>query len=202
MNDVRVIILCKAPVPGRVKTRLIPAFSAPEATRLHAAMAETVIDRARSLFADVHLAADVCNHPFFARFELPVVAQGPGGLGERLARLCTAAFAESGRPVLFLGTDSPHMPVQRLTSAAKLLRSHDVVIGPVEDGGYDLIACRSCWPGIFERIRWSSAHVLDDTLARINTLGLSRALLDTSFDVDRADDVARAKSNGWVDATA
>lgn len=202
MNDVRVIILCKAPVPGRVKTRLMPAFSAVEAARLHAAMAEAVIARARSLFADVRLAADACDHPFFARFGLPVEAQGPGDLGERLARLCSRAFADGGGPILFLGTDSPHMPVQRLTGAAALLRSHDVVIGPVEDGGYDLIACRGCSPGIFERIRWSGAHVLDDTLTRIDSLGLSRALLDTSFDVDRAEDVARARSCGWVEAAA
>lgn len=202
MNAVRAIILCKAPVPGRVKTRLTPAYSATEAARLHAAMARTVIARARSLFTDVRLAADACDHPFFSQFGLPVVAQGPGSLGERLVRLCSGAFAAGEAPVLFLGTDSPHMPTRRLTDAVRLLRSHDVVIGPVEDGGYDLIACRRCRPGIFEGIRWSSVHVLEDTLARIDAQGLSRALLGTSFDVDRAEDVARARSCGWMDAAA
>lgn len=202
MSGMRVVILCKAPVPGAVKTRLMPAYSAAEAAGLHAAMARTVIARASSLFADVRLAADACDHPFFTRFGLPVVAQGPGDLGERLARLCVESFAEGTEPVLFLGTDSPHMPAQRLTSAAELIRSHDVVIGPVEDGGYDLIACRSCRPGIFERIRWSSTDVLNDTIARIDALGLTRALLEPSFDVDKAEDVARARSCGWVDEVA
>jgi hypothetical protein len=198
MNGVRVIILCKAPVPGRVKTRLMPAYSAAEAAGLHAAMACTVMARARSLFAEVCIAADECWHPFFAACALPVVAQGTGTLGERLIRLCHDAFAERVEPVLFLGTDSPHMGPQRLIRAAGLVQTHDVVLGPVEDGGYDLIACRSDLPGVFERIRWSTSHVLDDTLGRIDALGLSGALLDTSFDIDRAEDVVRARSCGWV----
>ena len=201
MNDVRVMILCKAPVAGRVKTRLMPDYPAEEAARLHAAMARTVISRTRSLFTDVRIAADECGHPFFADLDLPVVAQGPGDLGERLISLSERAFAENGSPVLFLGTDCPHMPAERLMRAATLVRTHDVVLGPVEDGGYDLIACRRCLPGVFERIRWSSPHTLEDTLARINALGLSEALLDSSFDVDCAGDVARAVANGWHDET-
>lgn len=200
MNGIRVLILCKAPVPGAVKTRLMPAYGAAEAADLHAAMARTVIDRARSLFADVRVAADDCDHPFFTRFGLPIVAQGPGGLGERLARLCIERFATGGGPVLILGTDSPHMPAQRLRTAAELVYTHDVVIGPVEDGGYDLIACRGCWPGVFEHIRWSSSNTLNDTVARIEALGLTHTQLEPSFDVDTAADVARARSCGWTEA--
>ncbi|HXH64082.1 MAG TPA: DUF2064 domain-containing protein, partial [Mariprofundaceae bacterium] len=122
MNGVRVFILCKAPVPGRVKTRLSPAYTPLQAVRMHEAMARTVIARARSLFADVCIAADDTDHPFFADLNLPVVAQGPGELGERLIRLSIRAFAGDGAPLLFLGTDSPHMRVQRLEKAAELVR--------------------------------------------------------------------------------
>jgi uncharacterized protein len=201
MSDVRVIILCKAPVPGRVKTRLMPDYAAEAAAGLHAAMARTVIARARYLFSDVSIAADDTGHPFFAEFGLPLVAQGEGDLGRRLMHLSIRAFAENVAPVIFLGTDSPHMPEQRLLQAAGLVRGHDIVLGPVEDGGYDLIACRSCQPAVFEHVRWGTPHVLDDTLARIGMLGLSSALLDTSFDVDRAEDVARARACGWRPAS-
>jgi uncharacterized protein len=202
MNGNRVIILCKAPVAGRVKTRLMPDYPAEEAADLHAAMARTVIARARSLFSDVRVAADDPGHPFFAALGLHVVAQGEGDLGQRLMHLSNRAFAEHGAPVIFLGTDSPHMQEQRLLRAAELVRSHDIVLGPVEDGGYDLIACRSCHPGVFDHVRWGSPHVLDDTLARIGMLGLSSALLEISFDVDRAEDVARARACGWKPSPA
>lgn len=198
MSGIRVFILCKAPIPGRVKTRLIPDYTPLEAARLHEAMARTVIMRARSLFADVCIAADACDHPFFSEFGLPVMAQGDGDLGERLIRLCIRAFAEGTSPVLFLGTDSPHMRTRRLEEAAELIQGHDVVLGPVEDGGYDLIACRHCHPGIFEDIRWSSPYVMHDTLTRAGELELSTALLDMSFDVDHAGDIARARKHGWL----
>ena len=160
MNDVRVIILCKAPVPGRVKTRLMPDYSPEEAARLHAAMARTVISRTSSLFTDVRVAADESGHPFFADLGLPVMAQGPGDLGERLISLGERAYAENGSPVLFLGTDCPHMPTERLMRAATLIQTHDVVLGPVEDGGYDLIGMTAPCDALFHDIPWSSSRVL------------------------------------------
>jgi uncharacterized protein len=150
-RGMRVIVLCKAPVPGGVKTRLMPAYTAEQAADLHMAMARTVVRRAQALFADVRVAADDVHHPFFASLRLPVVAQGDGDLGRRLARLNALAFSESELPVCFLGTDSPHMHPSRLLQAAALIRKHDVVLGPVEDGGYDLIACRGLYPEVFAR---------------------------------------------------
>ncbi len=55
---IQLYIMCKAPVAGRVKTRLLSSYSADEATGLYASMAETVIHRASRLFDDVCIAAD------------------------------------------------------------------------------------------------------------------------------------------------
>lgn len=197
MNAVRVIILCKAPVAGAVKTRLLPAFAPAQAADLHAAMARAVAGQARALFRDVQLAADDAAHPFFASLGLPVLSQGDGDLGQRMARLSAQAFAVADAPLLFLGTDSPHMPPRRLLAAAELAAQYGVVLGPVEDGGYDLIACRGHHPALFAGVRWGTGGVLADTLARIDRLGLSHALLDTAFDIDRPEDLARAMAAGW-----
>ncbi|MDQ6971917.1 MAG: TIGR04282 family arsenosugar biosynthesis glycosyltransferase [Mariprofundaceae bacterium] len=196
ISGVRVIIMCKAPLEGRVKTRLMTVYSAAEAAAIHRAMATMVIERALRLFIDVRVAADDLNHPFFARFAAPLVAQGEGNLGKRMGRLMQAAFADGASSVLFLGTDSPHMPDARLVEAAAALETHDTVIGPVEDGGYELIALKTDQP-VFSDVIWSSAPVLDQTVSNIHRLGLSCKLLASGFDIDTPEDLARAQASGW-----
>jgi len=193
----RLIVMCKAPVAGRVKTRLRPQYSAAEAATLHAAMARTVVVRARHLFADVLVAADDPAHPFFAELGVPVLWQGEGSLGERMAGLLQQAMAGGVDQVMFVGTDSPHMPETRLTAATDLLARHDVVLGPVEDGGYDLIAMNGNYPQLFDDIDWGTPEVLRQSLQRAESMGLATGLLDVSFDVDSADDLRRAKLAGW-----
>jgi len=206
---IQLFIMCKAPVAGCVKTRLfshkvngearegaLGHYSAEQAAQLHAAMAETVIHRAARLFDDICIAADDPAHPFFSGFDLPLCAQGDGDLGQRMTRLMRRGFAAGADAVMFLGTDSPHMPDSRLLQAAKALQTHDVVIGPVEDGGYDLIAMTAP-QNIFDAITWSSEKVLEQTLSHIRRLGLSCLQLDTGFDIDHPEDLERAAQAGW-----
>ncbi len=180
----RVIIMCKAPVAGRVKTRFTPLFTAEEAAGLHCSMAETVINNVSAMFPDCRVASDDVSHPFFERFELNRLDQGEGDLGDRMSRLMVAAFSDGVDSVLFLGTDSPHMPESRLKQAATLLNEFDLVIGPVEDGGYDLIAMKRPHRELFEEIRWSSEHVLQETMRQAECLQLNTAVLEMSFDLD------------------
>jgi len=193
----RVIIMCKAPVSGRVKTRLMSHYSADEAAVLHAAMATTVIKRAVRLFDDVVIAADDVSHPFFAGFGLTLLAQGEGDLGERMDKQLAAAFADGVDAALLLGTDSPHMPDSRLIEAANALKHADVVLGPVEDGGYDLVGMNRLL-SVFDDVLWSSGQVLLQTMTNIQCQSLSVQQLDTSFDVDFPEDVERAKKSGWT----
>jgi rSAM/selenodomain-associated transferase 1 len=193
----RVIIMCKAPVSGRVKTRLMSHYSADEAAVLHAAMATTVIKRAVRLFDDVVIAADDVSHPFFAGFGLTLLAQGEGDLGERMDKQLAAAFADGVDAALLLGTDSPHMPDSRLIAASDALKHADVVLGPVEDGGYDLVAMNRL-QSIFSEVEWSSAQVLKQTVKNCHRHGLTVQQLDTGFDVDFPEDIDRARQNGWL----
>lgn len=193
---IQLVIMCKAPVAGRVKTRLMSRYTADEAAALHAAMATTVIERASRLFSDVVIAADDPAHPFFDAFALSVVTQGEGDLGERMQRQIERAIHAGAAAVLLLGTDSPHMPDSRLITAAEALLDVDVVLGPVEDGGYDLIGMKRLL-SVFEAISWSSTHVLSQTLANIHRQQLSVRQLGISFDVDFPADIERAQQAGW-----
>ncbi len=193
---IRIIIMCKAPVAGAVKTRLMSSYSATEAAGLHMAMATTVIERAKRLFDDVVIAADNCEHPFFAAFDLPLSPQGEGDLGERMQNQMQHAFADGANAVLLLGTDSPHMDDERLLEAVWSLQTNDVVLGPVEDGGYDLLAMRNLF-SLFDHVVWSSGQVLEQTLDNIHQQELTEKQLDISFDVDFPEDIERAIQTGW-----
>jgi len=195
-TGIQLIVMCKAPVPGKVKTRLMSRYTADEAAALHAAMATTVIERANRLFADVVIAADDTAHTFFATFGQPVVKQGEGDLGARMQRQIKRAMHSGAAAALLLGTDSPHMPDSRLIAAAEALGEADIVLGPVEDGGYDLIGMNRLL-SVFEGIAWSSTHVLSRTLANIRCQQLSVRQLGISFDVDFPADVERAHQAGW-----
>jgi len=194
---IRPIVFCKAPVAGNVKTRLQPDFTPEQAADIHAAMASCVIDRTLRLFPQTWIAADDPYHPFFRRFDASVLPQGEGDLGMRMNRLAERAIAYGARGVLLLGTDSPHMGAARLHCALRLLHQCDVVLGPVEDGGYDLLAMRADVKGLFQDIAWGTSAVLSETVNRISGLGLSCRCLSTGFDVDTPDDVARAVRTGF-----
>jgi len=188
---IRPIIFCKAPVTGRVKTRLQSDFTPEQAANIHAAMAMRVISRAEVLFPHAWIAADDPSHPFFRQFDIPVYPQGEGDLGIRMGRLAERAVAYGARGILLLGTDSPHMSVARLHCALRLLHQYDVVLGPVEDGGYDLLAMRGYEKGLFQHISWGTSTVLNETMNRASELGLSSRCLSMGFDVDMPDDFAR-----------
>jgi len=188
---IRPVIMCKAPVAGCVKTRLQPEYSAEQAAEIHALMATSVISRLTRLFPNAWIAADKPAHRFFQAFDLPVVAQGEGDLGERLAHMLHIALDYGASGVLFSGTDNPHISDARLLAAIRMLANADIVIGPVEDGGYDLIAVRGLHEGIFANIPWSTERVLEETLEGVRRLGLKHRLLSMSFDVDTPADLLR-----------
>ena len=65
--DSKLIIFCKAPIPGQTKTRLIPALGKDGAAELHRRMSQHVIDMAlKANLAEVELQCyPDSNHEFF-----------------------------------------------------------------------------------------------------------------------------------------
>jgi rSAM/selenodomain-associated transferase 1 len=182
----RIVIFAKAPVAGRVKTRLIPALGAEGAARLAARMLEETVDEALATGLEVEL----CGDPDPAEWHevrpgLVLTAQGEGDLGERLAR----ASERAGSPVLLIGADCPDLNRDRLGKAAAALGQHDAVIHPAEDGGYVLLGLRRLDSSVFEGIHWSTSVVGAQTIARINALGWSLHVGETLRDVDEPENL-------------
>ena len=182
----RIVVFAKEPVPGRVKTRLIPALGAEGAARLAAQMLERTVEEAQA----TGLGVELCGEPDAAAwFEGGVAksAQGEGDLGQRLARAARRVLDEE--PLLLIGADCPALGRRRLRAAADSLAVHDAVIHPAEDGGYVLLGLTRFDPSLFESIAWSTAAVGADTMARIEALGWTLDRRETLADVDEPADL-------------
>jgi rSAM/selenodomain-associated transferase 1 len=195
MIAVRIVIFAKAPVPGRVKTRLIPALGEAGAARLAARMLDLALEQA--LAADVG-PVELCmgpapDSPEWAGIALPpgieVSDQGEGDLGERMARAARRTLAR-GEVVLLTGTDCPDLTAERLRVAAAHLSGHDAVLYRAEDGGYPLLGLRAFDASLFENVPWSTPAVADLTLERLAAPGWRVWVGETLRDIDEPADLA------------
>ncbi|HEV2865043.1 MAG TPA: TIGR04282 family arsenosugar biosynthesis glycosyltransferase [Allosphingosinicella sp.] len=186
----RILVFAKAPVPGQVKTRLIPRLGAQGAAALAARMLEQTLEAAAATGLTVELCGDPDPRDWYQGPGVALSAQGPGELGGRLRRAAKRVLA-AGEPVLLIGTDCPSLDEARLSAAAAQLRGRDAVIHPTVDGGYALLGLRRFHPSLFEGIAWSTASVAAETLARIGELGWSVSVLETLHDIDEPADLAR-----------
>ncbi|MFZ1103750.1 MAG: TIGR04282 family arsenosugar biosynthesis glycosyltransferase [Hyphomicrobiaceae bacterium] len=183
--------MAKAPVAGRVKTRLAREAGLATAVRFARHRVAALVQRVGTDARWSTVLAVVPDSATLSRAwprGVPLMPQGGGDLGQRMQRLL-------GRgppgPVVIVGTDIPDVARGHIAAAFALLGRHDAVLGPAEDGGYWLIGMRRR-PRVlraFARVRWSGPHALGDTLA--NLRGHSVALMPTLRDVDTAADLDR-----------
>jgi hypothetical protein len=192
MSGEAVLLFTKPARPGRVKTRLVGELTPEEAARLHAAFLGDLGERlARGRF-HLEIAWALEDGEEIPAGPLPGSRQVGADLGARLFH----ALSGAGRrfdAVAAVGSDHPELGVETVEDAfVKLGAGAEVVLGPVPDGGYYLIglARHAVRRELFEGIPWSTATVLEDTLARARRLGLAVELLAEGHDVDRPDDLA------------
>ena len=200
-----ILVFARAPVPGRVKTRLIPLLGPDGAAALQESMtSHGLAVGLKAGLGPVELwAADLPDHPFFLRCRrehgIGIHGQLEGDLGLRMA----AAFEEALRRApwaLLMGTDCPCLNEADLREAAEaLVQGKEAVLAPAEDGGYVLLGLRRFERFLFEGIAWGSADVLEETRSRLRGLGWKWHEIRTCWDVDRSEDVGRLRREGFFD---
>lgn len=175
-------VIAKAPVAGRVKTRLCPPCSPAEAAGLAgAALRDTLAAVARTPVARRVVVLDGAAGSWLpAGFD--VVPQRGDGLDERLA----AAFTDVGGPILLIGMDTPQVTPALLSGAlAALTRPGvDAVLGSAPDGGYWAIGLRAPDPAVFLGVPMSTAGTGAAQRRRLTELGIRTADLPALADVD------------------
>ena len=181
-----VIVLAKEPVPGRVKTRLQPIFTAGEAALLAAASLEDTLAAVRSCTAGRRILAWE-GDPTAWRDSFEVVGQPPGTLNRRLSAAFAAALSEpTDEPALLIGMDTPQVTTQLLESDWE---GADAVLGLSDDGGFWAIGLKHGYaPGLFDGVPMSTSRTGSIQLARLFDSGLSIKLLPPLRDVDRPED--------------
>ena len=108
-------------------------------------------------------------------------------LGDRMYNAFLEALEEVDHAVI-IGSDCPLLSASHLEEAFSQLSKKDYVIGPAEDGGYYLLGMKEPSPFLFERMRWSTPEVCEQTLDRIRKKGKTVHILPTLPDVDHASD--------------
>jgi rSAM/selenodomain-associated transferase 1 len=185
----RILVLAKAPVPGRVKTRLCPPCTPHEAAALAAAaLTDTLaaVVATPAAWATVVLQGE--PGPWLPE-GTSVIPQRGCGLDGRLE----ACFEDAGTPALVIAGDTPQVTPELLSLALSTLNGHgvDAVLGPTEDGGYWALGLRRSVPHAVTGVPMSHPMTLRAQRARLRTLGLSVAELPLLRDVDTIED-ARA----------
>lgn len=186
-HDAVVIVVCKAPERGRVKTRLAKDIGEERAYHVYSIMMAT-------LFANLSAGSgyDVCacvdgNMSLVQAGTVDPIKQYGATLGERILNAIKDCALYPVKIVI--GSDTPNITAQIVQQAITSLDASDVVIGPAHDGGYYLIGMKQLHEGLFEDISWSTEHVLGQTQDRARSAGLSVALLPIMRDIDTLEDL-------------
>jgi hypothetical protein len=199
--DAKLIIFARAPVPGQVKTRLVPALGETGAAAFYARMARYVIARMLdSQLCDMSIdCMPDSNHVFFLGLLeqrcVELNRQTGSDLGARMAHALENALQHHDYAVL-IGSDAPGLDPAYVENAIEALKSGvKLVMGPAQDGGYVLIGMNVFHGELFKAIDWGTSQVLQQTLDKARQLNLSVHQLPALWDVDTPADLEKVRGD-------
>jgi glycosyltransferase A (GT-A) superfamily protein (DUF2064 family) len=176
-----VVVLAKEPVPGRVKTRLVPPLAHADAARLARAALTDTLETLADAPAEHHLLALEGEAGDWLSGGWRVVPQVGGGLDRRIAG---ALAAVPCGPAVLVGMDTPQLSIDMLTAfdAARF----DACLGPTDDGGYWVIGLRDPRraPEVILGVPMSTSQTGEAQWRRLRKAGMRVQLLPTLMDVD------------------
>jgi len=173
-------MIAKAPVPGKVKTRLSPPCSPEQAAALaEAALADTLQAMRAASPQRLIVVLDGDPGPWLGD-GAELLPQRGAGLDERLAN----AFTDIGGPALIIGMDTPQVTPEVLAAALAALDDHDAVLGAADDGGYWCIGLSAPDPNALLGVPMSDPSTGAAQRARLRALGLTVAEVPPLRDVD------------------
>lgn len=186
---VELLVLAKAPVAGRAKTRLCPPLTPAQAAEVaEAALADTLEVAVGSGADRVLLVLDGEPGPW-CPVGLEIVGQVGGPLGVRLE----SAWSHARGPALQIGMDTPQISVELLEDVGAALLDPDdpvdALLGPAADGGWWLLGQRQHRPGVFEGVPMSTPSTAARQFAAIQATGRRVRWTAELRDVDHVEDL-------------
>jgi len=196
-RDSVVLLFAKAPVEGKVNTRLIADIGVQAATQLQR---DLIHDRLSMLtkakLCDVRLlCAPDRQHECFSQCErqypIALFEQSGRDLGERMYQAVRDALAQYSFCIV-IGTDAPALDGSIIKQALESLHEGaEVVFVPAEDGGYVLLGTQQPYGFLFQDISWGSAEVMQQSRAKLDKNNIVFIELADCWDVDRLEDYQR-----------
>jgi uncharacterized protein len=187
-----VLVMAKAPAPGRVKTRLCPPCSPDEAALVAEAALVTTLAAVAASRASRRIVALAGPPGPWLPPGFEVLHPRGDGFAERLAN----AWADAGTGGIQIGMDTPQVSPADLDGALETLAAPgtDAVLGLAEDGGWWVIGLRyapTAAHELFRGVPMSTPVTGAAQLARLRRLGLRVTVVGRHRDIDT-----------WADATA
>jgi glycosyltransferase A (GT-A) superfamily protein (DUF2064 family) len=192
-GPVHVLVMAKAPVPGRVKTRLCPPCTPAEAAEVAAAALADTMDAVAACAADRKVVALDGPLGDWLPSGIDVIAQEGVAFDERLARAWSATRPSTGGWGVQIGMDTPQVGAADLDALLAALTGaggRSAVLGPARDGGWWAIGLPGADPfPVFRGIAMSASTTGRDQAARLRHLGLEVITGPTLIDIDTLDDL-------------
>lgn len=174
------MVIAKAPAPGRSKTRLCPPCTPAQAASLAEAALRDTLGAVLATPAARRVLVLEGSPGDWLPEGVEVLPQRGGGLEERLA----AAFDDCGGPGFLVGMDTPQVTVEMLRDGLAAVDRGEAAYGPARDGGYWGIGLPHPDRRAFAGVPMSTATTGAVQRERLAALGLPIRDLPPLRDVD------------------
>ncbi len=192
MRRTQVLVITKAPVPGRSKTRLTPPCTPEQASGIATAAVGDTLDAVRAAPVGRRVVALDGSPRDLDLAGFTVVPQVDGDLGTRLAAAFADAMVAGPEPTLLIGMDTPQVSGGQLGRCADLLESTgpgSAVLGTAPDGGWWTLGLHdSADAAVLASVPMSQADTAVLTRQALENAGLTVLDLPEFTDIDHFSD--------------
>jgi rSAM/selenodomain-associated transferase 1 len=192
--QIPLLLFAKAPVAGKVKTRLQPQCSAEQSADIAKILLQETLRKATQNWrGKVYLCVWPDQQNDFLqsmadRYTVELITQDSGDLGDKMH----LAFERTGYPAAIIGCDAPHIAPSTFVQAYESLSRGQNVIAAAEDGGYYFIGLAQPAAGLFGDMSWGEDRVFLETMQRAQQQAKEFVQLKTLNDIDAWQDVLSA----------
>jgi len=184
-----ILIFTRNPELGKCKTRLAKTVGNEIALTIYKMLLQHTANVVEQVNCDkaVYYSVKVRDNDLWDSTIYQKHQQEGDDLGYRMQNAFNNSFKSGYEKVIIVGSDLYDLKPKHIQEAFDKLDTHDVTIGPAEDGGYYLLGMKTLHPHIFEHKNWGTETVREDTLNDLKTKRV--VLLEPLNDIDVFDDV-------------
>ncbi|NQY06003.1 MAG: glycosyltransferase [Flavobacteriaceae bacterium] len=189
MSKNLILIFTRNPELGKCKTRLAKTIGNENALTVYKILLEHTRQIVTDLDCDkaVYYSVKVREQDDWSNLVFSKHQQIGNDLGIRMKNAFQNSFDSGYSKVLIIGSDLYDLNPAHIIKAFEQLNSHDLVIGPAEDGGYYLLGMKEVHATIFHNKEWGTETVCQQTLEDLKNKSVY--LLEELNDIDVFEDI-------------